>query len=181
MFSGTKVTSEGEPKMHKERLRQLRFKTTKVALFCGMMSIVASFNASAILACTSETLCGISGTNSFGSGNSDSLSYNVSPGPNGFLYGLTFSGTTGSLTSLEIPLFNSTDASSFIGPSGWSSTILTPGQPGWNWSYVDGRECGQCARSRPALMIGLMQAFPAQAIPITTVDLGVVGSDCVRR
>ncbi|WP_150112418.1 PEP-CTERM sorting domain-containing protein [Ferrovum myxofaciens] len=141
MFFGTKITSEGGAKMHREGLRQLRFKTTKVALFCGIMSIVASFNTSAsTVACIGETPCGTSGTNNFGSGYSDSLYHVVSPVPNanGFLYSLTFSGTTDSLKSLEIPLFNATDAYSFTGPSGWSSTIVTSRQSSWNWSYSGG-------------------------------------------
>ncbi|WP_297486505.1 PEP-CTERM sorting domain-containing protein [Ferrovum sp.] len=129
--------------MHTERLSQLRFKVgMPVALFCGMLSLAASFNASATIAC-GDALCSpvMSGTTTFGSGNSDSLHYAVLPpgllGTNDFSYTFTLAGP-GSLTNLEIPLFNATDANTFKGPNGWSSTLLTQGGTGWNWGYTGG-------------------------------------------
>ncbi len=124
--------------MNRERLSQpYCFRTCMATLFCGMVSIAASFDANAAVACTSEMLCGISGTAYFGSGNSDSLAYRVGPGLGGFMYDFTFSGPD-TLTKLEIPLFNATDANTFTGPSNWSSAVLTQGQSGWDWSYAGG-------------------------------------------
>jgi hypothetical protein len=143
--SGSVVDYEGvrKQKMRTERLNQLRFKASMpVVLFCGMLSLAASFNASALTTiCTTETLCMINGTTPFGSGNPDYLSYSVLPpglvGSTDFLYSFMLTGS-GSLTNLEIPLFNATDANTFMGPTGWSSTLLTRGQPGWNWAYTGG-------------------------------------------
>ena len=130
--------------MHTERLSQLRFKVgMPVALFCGMLSLAASFNASATITC-GDALCSpvMSGTSTFGgvSGKSDSLSYSVLPpgllGSTDFFYSFKLAGS-GFLTNLEIPLFNATDANTFKGP-GWSPTLLTQGGTGWNWDYTGG-------------------------------------------
>ena len=132
--------------MHTERLNQLRFKASMpVAFFCGMLSLATSFNASATIACMGDGCVPIpvlvmSGKTTFGSGNSDSLSYNVfQEGPGGgFSYNFTLTGgLTDTLTNLEIPLFNATDANTFKGP-GWLPTLLTQGGTGWNWGYTGG-------------------------------------------
>ena len=132
--------------MHKELLGQLRFKAHAAAVFCGVVLMTTSFNASAstsasVVSCNGAPMCG--GTVGFGT--ADSLTYQVSNYYYGdalspvFLYNFTLAGS-GTLTNLEIPLFNASDASTFTGPSGssWSSTILTKGQPGWDWSYTGG-------------------------------------------
>ena len=132
--------------MHKEWLGQLRFKAHAAAVFCGVVLMTTSFNASAstsasVVSCNGAPMCG--GTVGFGT--ADSLTYQVSNYYYGdalspvFLYNFTLAGS-GTLTNLEIPLFNASDASTFTGPSGssWSSTILTKGQPGWDWSYTGG-------------------------------------------
>ena len=124
--------------MNKEWLGQLRFKAHAAAVFCGVVFMTTSFNASAtlVMGCVS---CG-----TVGFGTADSLTYQVSNYYYGdalspvFLYNFTLAGS-GTLTNLEIPLFNASDASTFTTtPAGWSSTILTKVQPGWNWSYTGG-------------------------------------------
>ena len=142
MFSGTKNNGlKGESKMNKEWLGQLRFKAHAAAVFCGVVLMTTSFNSSAS---TSTVLCFPCGTVDFGTGG-DSLTYRVSNGNSGdgyvpspvFSYNFTLGGS-GTLTNLEIPLFNASNASTFTGPTGWSSTILTKVQPGWDWSYAGG-------------------------------------------
>ncbi len=155
--------------MDRERLSQpYCFRTCMATLFCGMVSIAASFDANAFTVCTSETLCGIHGTAYFGSGNSDSLTYHVGPSPDGFMYDFTFFGPD-TLTKLEIPLFNTTDANSFAGPSSWSSTLLTRGQPGWDWSYAGGTNInGKTIFNTSSNVIDTVVSFSGPSISLSS-------------
>ena len=171
MFSGTKNNGlKGESKMNKEWLGQLRFKAHAAAVFCGVVFMTTSFNASAsVVSCNGALMCGTVG---FGTG--DYLMYQVGSGNFGdvlspvFSYNFTLTGS-GTLTNLEIPLFNASDASTFTGPAGWSSTILTKGQPSWDWSYTGGTTLnGKTIFNASSNVIDTVVAFSGSSVSLSS-------------